>query len=114
MIQVTPKHHIYVGIDAIDFRKGIDGLCGICKYEIKKDPMSGGMFAFSNRSRKALKILVYDSQGFWVFDKRLSRGSFHWWPQSSNLCLKINFSPVVNIVRCAKWLTDTAGQALTV
>ncbi|MBK9039629.1 MAG: IS66 family insertion sequence element accessory protein TnpB [Bdellovibrionales bacterium] len=34
---------------------------------------------FSNRSRKSLKILVYDSQGFWIFHKRLSRGSFKWW-----------------------------------
>ncbi|MBK9039039.1 MAG: IS66 family insertion sequence element accessory protein TnpB [Bdellovibrionales bacterium] len=42
-------------------------------------PHEWSSFVFSNRSRKSLKILVYDSQGFWIFHKRLSRGSFKWW-----------------------------------
>jgi transposase len=38
------------------------------------------VFVFRNRSAKALKILVYDGQGFWLCHKRLSRGKFCWWP----------------------------------
>jgi transposase len=29
-----------------------------------------------------LKLLVYDGQGFWLCQKRLSEGRFKWWPQS--------------------------------
>jgi transposase len=47
-------------------------------------PFSGAVFVFRNRSAKAIKILVYDGQGFWLCQKRLSRGRFRWWPQSSS------------------------------
>jgi transposase len=79
VIQISPSSPIYIHCGAVDFRKGMDGLCGVCKEQMEKDPMSGALFVFSNRSRKSLKILVYDSQGFWIFHKRLSRGSFKWW-----------------------------------
>ena len=38
------------------------------------------MFVFRNRRRTAIKILVYDGQGFWLAHKRLSVGKFTWWP----------------------------------
>ena len=38
------------------------------------------MFVFRNRRRTAIKLLVYDGQGFWLCHKRLSQGRFRWWP----------------------------------
>jgi hypothetical protein len=38
---------------------------------LKHDPFNGWVFVFRNRSAKALKILVYDGQGFWLFHKKL-------------------------------------------
>ncbi|MEI6297116.1 MAG: IS66 family insertion sequence element accessory protein TnpB [bacterium] len=32
------------------------------------------------RSRRALKILCYDGQGYWLCQKRLSQNRFDWWP----------------------------------
>lgn len=89
MIQITPQTPIFIHTGCIDFRKGIDGLCGVCRYEMNKDPLEGALFGFSNRSRQALKILIYDGQGFWVFHKRLSTGKFLWWPTSDNICLDL-------------------------
>jgi len=80
MISVSPQTMVFVYRKAIDFRNGIDGLCGICKYELKENPFSGSMFVFTNKRRISLKILVYDGQGFWVYHKRLSEGKFTWWP----------------------------------
>jgi hypothetical protein len=34
------------------------------------------------RSRRALKILCYDGQGYWLCQKRLSTGRFDWWPSA--------------------------------
>ena len=71
---------ILVAIDAQDFRKGIDGLARICREVLEADPFCGALFVFRNRRGTAMKILVYDSQGFWLAQKRLSRGRFRWWP----------------------------------
>ena len=83
MIQVTPQMRILVAVEPADFRKGIDGLARVCREALRNDPFSGCVFVFCNKSRKAIKILVYDGQGFWLCQKRLSKGKFPWWPQSS-------------------------------
>ena len=82
MIQLTPHMRILVAIEPVDFRKGIDGLARVCREALGRDPFSGGVFVFCNKNRKAVKILVYDGQGFWLCQKRLSKGRFGGWPQS--------------------------------
>lgn len=85
MIQVTPQMRILVAVDPVDFRKGIDGLAGICKAVFQADPFSGCLFLFRNRRKTSLKVLMYDGQGYWLCQKRLSKGRFRWWPQGRNL-----------------------------
>ena len=80
MIQITPQMRIVAAIEPADFRRGIDGLARLCKDVLKHDPFSGWVFVFRNRPATALKILVYDGQGFWLCHKRLSSGKFCWWP----------------------------------
>jgi transposase len=84
MIQVTPQMRILVAVAPADFRKGIDGLACLCRAELHRDPFSGYVFVFCNRRRQAIKILVYDGQGFWLCQKRLSKGRFPWWPQNAS------------------------------
>ena len=81
MIQVTPQMRILVAVEAVDFRKGIDGLAKVCREELKKDPFLGYVFVFRNKRGTALKVLVYDGQGFWLCQKRLYSGRFHGWPE---------------------------------
>ena len=82
MIQVTAHMRILVATEPADFRKGIDGLAHLCKQVLARDPFNGTVFVFRNRRAAALKILVYDGQGFWLCQKRLSKGRFRWWPRS--------------------------------
>jgi len=88
MIQITPQMRIMVAVAPADFRKGIDGLARMCKDVLGQDPFSGWVFVFRNRKATALKILVYDGQGFWLCHKRLSSGRFGWWPSSKNAASK--------------------------
>ena len=81
MIQVTPHMRILVATEPADFRKGIDGLARLCREQLRQDPFKGVLFVFRNRRATAVKILVYDGQGFWLCQKRLSKGRFPWWPQ---------------------------------
>ncbi len=84
MIQITPQMKIFLAVEPVDFRKGIDGLSGICRGMLQSDPFSGALFVFRNRRKTALKILAYDGQGFWLCQKRLSKGRFEWWPDTSD------------------------------
>jgi transposase len=83
MIQITPHMRILVAVEPIDFRAGIDGLARACRKHLQADPFSGALFVFGNRARTAIKILVYDGQGFWLCQKRLSSSKFTWWPKGA-------------------------------
>lgn len=80
MIQLAPQMRILVAVEPADFRKGIDGLAKLAREELGRDPFSGSVFVFRNRRGTAVKILVYDGQGFWLCQKRLSQGRFQFWP----------------------------------
>ncbi|WP_424767920.1 IS66 family insertion sequence element accessory protein TnpB [Paenibacillus sp. sgz302251] len=41
-------------------------------------PFSPGLFVFCNRQRDKLKILYWNFNGFWLFYRRLERGTFRW------------------------------------
>jgi transposase len=90
VLQLTPQMRILISINPADFRKGIDGLAGLCRNQLMEDPMSGTLFLFRNRSTTALRVLAYDGQGFWLYSKRLSKGGFHWWPNSPEEVIKID------------------------
>ena len=80
MIQLTPQMKILVAVEAVDGRKGIDSLARLCQERLAQDPFSGCVFIFRSRSGTAIRLLVYDGQGFWLAQKRLSKGRFEWWP----------------------------------
>lgn len=82
MIQLVPQLRILLVLDPVDFRKGIDGLVGVCRTLLEQDPFSGSLYVFRNRSGTALRLLCYDGQGFWLCTKRWSSGRLRWWPAS--------------------------------
>ncbi|MGH9628184.1 MAG: IS66 family insertion sequence element accessory protein TnpB [Bryobacteraceae bacterium] len=87
MIQLTAPMRILVAIEPVDLRKGIDGLAQLCREKLSTDPFSGCLVIFRSRRGTAIKVLHYDGQGYWLAQKRLSKGRFRWWPQASE-CAK--------------------------
>ncbi len=69
---------IYLGVEAIDMRKGFDGLFGLVRDHLGQDPLSGHLFLFTNRTHTRLKALLWDGSGLWICAKRLEQGRFHW------------------------------------
>lgn len=57
-------------------RKGFDGLSGVVRQGLKKDPLSGDAFIFLNRRRTQVKLLLWERDGFSVYHKRLERGTY--------------------------------------
>lgn len=84
MIAVTPNMKVVAVVRPVDFRKGIDGLSQLCRSLLAKDPRDGTIFVFRCRSAKSIKLLMYDGQGFWLCQKRLSFGKFRHWPASTS------------------------------
>lgn len=76
MLSLPPSIRIFVARAAVDMRKAFDGLSAIARDVLRQDPMSGQLFVFFNRGRDRVKILVWDTSGFWLFYKRLERGTF--------------------------------------
>jgi len=79
MISISPVADIYISIDPIDFRWGMDRLARCCFDLFDVDPMCGAVFVFRNRRGNAARLLFYDSTGFWLATKRLSKNRFRWW-----------------------------------
>ncbi len=89
MLKLTPHQRLLLAIEPADFRRGIDGLAAICKQKLNLNPLSGAVFAFANRKQTTVKILIYDSNGFWLCMKRFSKGKLAWWPTETQDAMEI-------------------------
>lgn len=67
---------VYAYPEPVDLRKGYDGLFGLVKQGLGRDPLSGDLFLFVNARRKGCKVLVWDGTGLCIFQKRLERNCF--------------------------------------
>ena len=70
------SYRLYLYVHSCDMRKGIDGLSGLVRNEMDLDPFSGAVYIFFNKPRNVVKLLKWDTTGFAIFYKRLSKGSF--------------------------------------
>ena len=69
---------VYLACGSTDLRKSIDGLAAIVSQVLELDLFSNSRFVFCNRGRDKLKILVWDTNGFWLYYRRRERGRFCW------------------------------------
>ena len=69
---------VYLACGQTDMRKSINGLAAMVEGSFGLDPFEDALFVFCNRNRDRIKILEWDSDGFWLYFKRLERGRFRW------------------------------------
>ncbi|OZQ58513.1 IS66 family insertion sequence element accessory protein TnpB, partial [Paenibacillus taichungensis] len=81
----------------------IDGLAALVQGGLGLNPFSPCLFVFCNRGRDKLKMLYWEHNGFWLFYRRLERGTFRW-PESRENKVTITY-------RELRWLLD--GLSLT-
>jgi len=101
-IDMHPGHDIrevYLYLDAIDFRKSIDGIAAIIELELGLNIFSGTLFVFINRRRDKMKILYWCKSGFCLWYKRLEKERFAWIRGAGGASININSDEL-------KWLID--------
>jgi transposase len=76
MLPLFPRPRFYLYRQPTDMRKSFDGLCGVVTNELGGDPLSGDVYVFINRRRDRMKLLLWERSGFWLFYKRLEKGTF--------------------------------------
>ena len=76
IINADEVKNIYVSTHFVDMRKSIDGLTLIVHSQFQMNVLDHSLFIFTNRSRNRIKILYYESNGFWLFIRRLKHGKF--------------------------------------
>jgi transposase len=69
---------IYLYRDPVDFRKSYRGLAAIVEHELGHNPFDGGLYAFTNRQRNKVKLLMWEDNGFVLYYKALAEEKFRW------------------------------------
>jgi transposase len=102
MLNELASHQVYLACGSTDLRKSIDGLAALVQEGLGLNPFSPALFVFCNRERNKLKILYWEHNGFWLYYRRLERGTFQW--------PKAGAEPLTITNRELRWLLD--GLAL--
>jgi len=77
MLSFPQTVRIFLHADAVDLRKGFDGLSGLVSQAFpEQDLLSGHLFLFLNGRRDRIKMLYWDADGLVIWYKRLEAGSF--------------------------------------
>ena len=98
MLTLSNAQRVYLASGATDLRKSIDGLAVLVQESFGLSPFTSSLFVFCNRERNKLKLLYWDLNGFWLFYRRLERGTFQW-PASNERTVAVS-------ARELRWLLD--------
>lgn len=73
---LSPGLRVFVCVEGIDMRRSFDSLAAVVKGHLKEDPYSGHLFVFFSRNWSSVKLLHWEKSGYWIYYKRLERGTF--------------------------------------
>jgi transposase len=77
MLSLGSSQRFFLFGGAVDMRKGFDGLSGLVRNSLDRDPLSGEVYIFLNRHRTLVKLLHWEAGGLVIYYKRLEKGTFH-------------------------------------
>ena len=88
-IAMIRADQVWLVVEPVDMRLGIDGLSLKIQQALAKTPCDGTAYAFRNRNSNRIKLLIWDGTGVWLCVRRLHKGRFTW-PQSHDVTHTLN------------------------
>ena len=86
MLNLTGHTRLFLCQHPVNMKKSFEGLSKEVENLFPGELLSGAYFIFLNRRRDHMKVLLWDSDGFLIYFKRLEKGTFRWkWGESSSL-----------------------------
>lgn len=93
----------YLCIGSVSMCNGIDGLSGIVRNKLGRNPLSGEVFIFISKNRYNMKLLHWEQGGFVLYQKRLEAGTFELPEYDTSLSsYKMEWSTLVMLVEGIK------------
>jgi len=89
MFRFEPGLKVYLQREPVDGRKAINGLALLVEQGLGLNPFEPALCVFSNRRRDRIKLLFWDSNGFWLMMKRLEADRFRWPKQDALIVLSV-------------------------
>ena len=77
MLSLPSTVRVFVAVQPVDGRKGIDGLAAMVRSVLRNDPLDGSLYVFFSRRRDRARVLYFSHNGYWLLSKRLEKGCFH-------------------------------------
>jgi|SRR3989339_397834 len=84
MLTLPSSVKIFIYTQPADMRSGFNRLSMLSESFMCKDPFSGHLFVFFNRTGDKCKILFWDRTGFIIWYKQLQEGTFEKLPCENN------------------------------
>ena len=84
MLNFSSKLRFYLYDGATDMRKSFNGLRVLVRQNLLGDPLSGDVFLFINKRKNRIKLLIWDTDGYWIHYKHLEKGTFTFPEQGSS------------------------------
>jgi len=80
-------------------RKSFDGLSGLIRDSLGRNPLNGEVFMFINKRRDKIKLLHWQGISFTLYYKRLEKGTFELptYPIKSG-SIKLSYTQMVMII----------------
>ncbi len=98
MISFAPDIRIYVKLEGIDFRCGLNRLVPLARSCFEKDVRERAVFVFRNKARTDIKLIFFDRNGFFLGHKRLSQGKLLWWPRTAEECSSLKADELLRLL----------------
>ena len=62
--------------EAIDFRKGLQGLVELVALDLEQNPGNGDIYVFRSKRSSQVKMIFWQNNGFWLCHKRMEKIRF--------------------------------------
>lgn len=93
------NYNFYIKPGRTDMRKGSRSLAIIVQHEMQLEPFRKSVFLFCGGTKRTIKALVWDKNGWIEIIKRLECGSSFKWPNTEEQALEIEVENLVLLLK---------------